>query len=464
MSRSSAPARRIASGFILLALCVSGSAFAQDDDASALEADVASEPAEPKAEEAEQPGQTAEQPGPAEYKARAAVEVERLSGEAFPEPHTRGLHGGSLWLTMHGLQWPYMPGPANSVSLGLSGSVWVDTSYQSVTSGLPETDPSIKEWRQQSRLVLRATPTYNAGDGWFVQGQGEAVLNGASPSPGQGFLVADDIYVRAGKWNKFDITAGRIQGWEIYHLGMGLDLNTAERLGARTDLNPPVDLYGLTFLWDRPDGPGRLALHYYPTNFLRFELLGQVGSSTLNSIGARPVGILDIGVLKVKLGAEYRYETPRQDSADRKDKIESRGVAGTVQVVLDPSVEAGVALAHALVDTYNVQGILDAGRSSTTTSYGLFANAQPIDRVLLGVGANYTHEHNLKTDPTGQLNDVRTHLQAFGAVQYALWDQFFIKGVFAYANALKKPESDPPPITEFRNKSVSFRLRLMYLF
>jgi len=464
MARSSAPARRTAWGCILLALCVSGSAFAQDDEASALEDEATSEPEQTAEEEREQPGQTVEQPGPVEHKARAAVEVERLSGEAFPEPQTRGLHGGSLWLTMHGLQWPYMPGPAESVSLGFSGSVWVDTSYQSVTSGLPETDPSIKEWRQQSRLVLRATPTYNAGDGWFVQGQGEAVLNGASPAPGQGFVVADDIYVRAGKWNKFDITAGRIQGWEIYHLGMGLDLNTAERLGARTDLNPPVDLYGLTFLWDRPDGPGRLALHYYPSDILRFELLGQVGSSTLNSLGVRPVGILDLGVLKVKAGAEYRYETPRQDSADREDKIESRGVAGTVQVVLDPYFEGGVAFAHALVDTYNVQGVLDAGRSTTTTSYGMFANARPFDRFLLGVGANYTHEHNLKVDVTGQLNDVRTHLQAFGAAQYALWDQFFIKGVFAYANALKKPESDPPPISEFRNKSVSFRLRLMYLF
>ncbi|MET0411267.1 MAG: hypothetical protein ABW217_08215 [Polyangiaceae bacterium] len=464
MSRSSAPARRIASGFILLALCVSGSAFAQDDEDSAPEPEVASEPEQPREEEAEQPGQTEEQPGPIENKARAAVEVERLSGEAFPEPYTRGLHGGSLWLTMHGLQWPYMPGPAESVSLGFSGSVWVDTSYQSVTSGLPETDPSIKEWRQQSRLVLRATPTFNAGDGWFVQGQGEAVLNGASPSPGQGFLVADDIYVRAGKWNNFDITAGRIQGWEIYHLGMGLDLNTVERRGARTDLNPAVDLYGVTYLWDRPDGPGRLALHYYATDYLRFELLGQIGSSALNSLGVRPVGILDLGVIKVKAGAEYLKETPRQDSADRKDEIESRGVGGTIQVVLDPYFEGGIAFAHALVDTYNVQGILDAGRSTTTTSYGVFANVRPVERLLLGVGANNTNEHNLKVDITGRLNDVRTHLQAFGAAQYAFWDQFYVKGVFAYANSHINPESNPPPITEFRNKMVSFRLRLMYLF
>jgi hypothetical protein len=193
-------------------------------------------------------------------------------------------------------------------------------------------------------------------------------------------------------------------------------------------------------------------------------LLGQIGSSALNSLGVRPVGILDLGVIKVKVGAEYLRETPRQESADRDDKIESRGVGGTVQVVLDPYFEGGVALAHALVDTYNVQGILDAGRSSTTTSYGAFANARPFDRFLLGVGANYTDEHNLKVDVTGRLNDVRTHLQVFGAAQYAFWDQFYVKGVLAYASSHINPESNPPPITEIRNKMLSFRLRLMYLF
>jgi hypothetical protein len=448
----------------LLSLCVSGSVYAQDDE-RAPDADAASE-AEPARDTETEPGQTEEQPGPVEHETRSAVEVERLPGSAYPEPYVRGLHGGSLWLQMHGLQWPYMPrrGNEHSVSLGLSGSVWVDTSYQKVTSGQPDTDPSIHEWRQQSRFVLRATPTFNTADDWFVQGQGELVLNGASPPPGSGFLVADDLYVRAGKWNQFDVTAGRFQGWEIYHLGMGLDLNTVERFGARTDNNAPVDIYGVTYLWDRPDGPGRLALHYYPTDFLRFEVLGQIGSSALNSLGVRPVGILDLGVLKVKAGGEYRKETPRQQSADRKDSIESRGVGGTVQVVLDPFFEAGVVLAHALVDTYNVQGILDAGRSTTTTSYGMFANARPVERFLLGVGANYTKENNLKVDVTGRLNDVRTHLQVFGAAQYAFWDQLYLKGVLAYANAHFNPESDPPPINEFRNKMLSFRLRMMYLF
>jgi hypothetical protein len=87
-----------------------------------------------------------------------------------------------------------------------------------------------------------------------------------------------------------------------------------------------------------------------------------------------------------------------------------------------------------------------------------------VERLILGAGLHNTKEHNLKVDITGRLNDQKSHLLAFGAAQYAVWDQFFIKGVLAYANAHFKPESDPPPITEFRNKSLSFRLRLMYLF
>src|SRR5205809_922573 len=60
------------------------------------------------------------------------VGIQRLPSWAYPEPQTRGLPYGSLWLTFHGLQWPYMPalsgGPRFVV--GVSGWGWVDNSYQ----------------------------------------------------------------------------------------------------------------------------------------------------------------------------------------------------------------------------------------------------------------------------------------------------------------------------------------------
>jgi hypothetical protein len=369
-------------------------------------------------------------------------------------------------MTMQGLQWPYMPGAAGTTNIGFSGQVWVDTSYRKVDSGVPDTDPSVHEWKQQSRLVLRSTPTYNAADDWFVQGQGEFVLTGASAPDPADFVVADDLYLRFGRWNRFDITAGRFQGWEIYHLGMGLDLNTVERDGARTDGNLPVGLYGVTYYWDRANGPGRIAAHYYATESLRFELMGQVGSSAtgLNALGVRPVAILDLGAFKAKLGAEYGKDNPRQQTDNRKDKVKRSGVGGTVQTVLGPWLEAGLAAAYGNIDSYNAQGVLDAGRSTTTYSYGGFANVRVAASLLVGGGLDNTHENNLKVDVTGRLHDIRTHLQAFGAVQYALWDQLYIKAVVAYANAHVDPESDPPPIAEFHNKALSGRLRFQYLF
>ena len=273
---------------------------------------------------------------------------------------------------MQGWQFPYMPRLAGvpSTRIAFSGMVWSDSSYRKVDSGIAATDPSVREQRQQSRLVLRATPTFNADNNWFVQGQGELALIGAAPVLSNEFINADDLFVRIGRWNVFDVTVGRFQGWEVYHFGMGLDLNTVERNGAVTENNSPVGIYGLTFLWDRPNGPGYVATHVYPTDYLRFEILGEYGSLSVNQLGVRPVGILDLGIIKVKAGAEYERQTPRQQSPDRMDEVLNRGFGGAVQVVLDPRIEAGVNFARAIVDLRNAQGVLDPAKSTSTYSVG----------------------------------------------------------------------------------------------
>lgn len=61
-------------------------------------------------------------------------------------------------------------------------------------------------------------------------------------------------------------------------------------------------------------------------------------------------------------------------------------------------------------------------------------------------------------------NDIRTQVQFFDAVQYALWERPFSKFVFAYANAEWNPLSSPPPVAQFRDKALSGRLRFMYIF
>ena len=426
---------------------------------------VASAPALAEAQDqppAASPEVTANPPPPA-----ATVGLEVLPASGYPAPKVRGIEGGSLWMTMQGWQFPYMPrdaGASSGARIAFSGSVWSDTSYRKVDSGISATDPSIREWRQQSRLVLRATPTYNADDDWFVQGQGELALIGAAPALATDFINADDLYVRVGRWNRFDLTVGRFQGWEVYHFGMGLDLNTVEREGAITDNNVPVGIYGLTFLWDRPNGPGHVAVHVYGSDKLRFEVLGEVGSSDLNQLGVRPVGILDLGIVKVKAGAEYEKQTPRQQSSDRMDETILSGIGGAVQFVLDPRVEAGLNGARAVVDVKTAQGVIDARKSTTTYSVGAFANARIAGPLIAGAGANYTRENNLQVNGATGANDIRTHLQLFGAIQYAFWHRFLIKGVVSYADANFNPLSDPPPVAEFHNKMLSGRLRLMYLF
>ncbi len=173
-------------------------------------------------------------PAPASAPAEAAANiapgvVEQLPASAYPEPVTRGLYGGPLWLDMQGLQWPYMP----KSGVGISGYGWIDGNYRLIRSGNPAISPEFKELLDQGRFLLRVTPTYTSGT-WFVQAQAEIVANtnqyDVQPAPS--IVAADDVWVRTGDWNSWDVTVGRMQGFDVYPLGMGLDLNTYERLGA----------------------------------------------------------------------------------------------------------------------------------------------------------------------------------------------------------------------------------------
>ena len=75
--------------------------------------------------------------------------VERLAGPAFPEWTPRGLPGGSLSLSMHGMPWPYTP----RTGLGISGYVWSDGGYESISRG-NATEANIKYLVNQVRGVV----------------------------------------------------------------------------------------------------------------------------------------------------------------------------------------------------------------------------------------------------------------------------------------------------------------------
>jgi hypothetical protein len=458
----------------------------KEEPAASAETEVKAEVEAPKAAPPDAaPAETSGAPAsdPELDKARFAVGVERLSGSAYPAPRTRGIPGGSLAGTMHGLQWPYLPavGGTQAVRLGLSGSVWSDGSYATIDAGLKEAHGDQKRLTMQSRAVLRASPTYSRNSGWFAQGQAELVaLGDQATTPVMGFT--DDLYVRIGKWNVFDLTAGRFQSWEIAnHYGMGLDLNTLEREGAniRTADKHPKPAYGLTYFWDRADlNLGSYAVHLYspavaglPPNILRVELLTQLGAGRAVSPGGvqtsfRPSGILDLGYVKVKGGFEYGVVKPDDQRQQYKGKNSRNGVGFAVQGVFDPYVEAGVAWARGYEDVIGGStGLVDEASSNVTTGVSGFLNARIIGSLIIGGGVLYSHWVNYTVDERpGSLHfgehDYDQHFQTFGALQYTFWDVFSAKFVGAYAHWRHQDRSSTP----FANTLKSGRLRLAMAF
>lgn len=398
---------------------------------------------------------------PAAAAPEAVAVVERLPPSAYPAPVVRGLNGGSLWLNSQGVQWPYLP----RTTIGVSGYAWLDSSYRKLKDGAPTASFDRKDLTAQGRFVLRVTPTYSKGD-WFAQTQVELVGNKTQTTPAANADV-DDLWIRVGKWQAYDLTVGRFEGFEVYHLGMGLDINTDERKGAFSSTWSPPALYNASFLYYRPDEASNIALHYYPTENLRFELLGQVGSSgPFNSVGVRPAAVLDLGWFKLKGAVEYQSQTdPRVPKPGAppgfKTKNNNRGGAGSVQFVVDPYVEFGANIGYGLVDSYDVNGNLVGDASSTTTSGGGFLNARVVPDVLVGVGVNDVKQTNQHPE-NGRLGTF-AHLQTFGALQYFWENTLMVKLVVGYAKGDSNATyvNMAPP---FSNKLVSARLRLEVLF
>lgn len=389
--------------------------------------------------------------------------LERLPASAFPEPYIRGLFGSSLWLTMHGQQWPYYP----RTGIGISGSAWVDNAYAKTRIGDVSQPSHLSRYIQQGRAVLRVTPTYSSG-AWFVQAQLELVGNKdqTQTQPGLGAAAdTDDLWVRAGKWKTFDITVGRFEAFEVYHLGMGLDLNTFERIGAVDSKGPGSvpQIYGSTFLFYRPNGPGNIAAHVYLANFLRLEALGQWGNDTFyNTLGGRGAAVFDIGWLKLKGAYEYVKGTSPDPSPAATNTLKRSGWGLSAQLVFKPWVELGFNAGTAIFDQFDQTGLV-TNRLGDTVSYGGFMNARPfafIGGLLLGAGWNQTKTTTLAE--SAGMHESTTNTQSFLAIQYLAGGQLFIKLVGGYA---RTSFSTPGSIMEgYDNDQYSIRLRLMYLF
>jgi len=417
--------------------------------------------------------------------------VQHLGPESFPG-RSRGLYGGSLWLepSFNVLQLPYL----SQTGVGVSGSSWLDSGYEAIKRGKTQIPNSAMPFLQ-GRGVLRLTPTYVRGS-LFIQGQVELVGNMCQSTTvvcmSSGTFSTDDLWIRVGQWNRWDLKVGRFEAWEVYHLGMGMEPYTFERLGAGnfgvdTMATPVLEApqhYGVTYLHDRPtDGVavGYAALHAYPTDSLRFELLGKYGTDNniddnstggkaATYLGSRPTAILDIGWLKLKVGAEYEKRALTTQTVDpgmpqKKDPVANRvrkGAGASLQLVFLPIVEFGLNAAIGSQHEENGFAQVVPENSFTTKSVGGFANVRLTDLLLVGGGANWTIQTDSFLAMNATVNDVTSHLQTFLAVQYLLAGQLFIKGDFALARAYFQPSDTT--ITVWTNNMYSGRVRLMYLY
>ena len=387
----------------------------------------------------------------------SSIGIWRLKGEAFSSKKTLGIPGGSLSQISHGLQWPYM----KRSGIGVSGYIWIDTGYEKIDRSDDPNQKDTKYLLQEGRFLLRITPTYTRGR-WFIQGQAELVANKDQSSTQPAVVDADDVWAKVGMWNLFDLQVGRFEAWELYHFGLGMDINTLERRGAwesGTVTTSVPDIYGVTFAYYRPSGVGNVAAHFFPTDFFRFELLGQVGNQgSLNTGAFRGAGILDFGVVKIKGGGEY---VKRKSTNEGTDEQDDRGAGGTVQVVLNPYVEFGGSGAWAITDWIDNRGNVNQKASYATWSVGGFANVRIIEDLLFGVGANYTFLKDTHEDENGDVGEF-AHLQTFGALQYMLFKRLLIKAVFAWAKGDVNASFSDEGIHS--NLMMSGRLRLQYNF
>lgn len=393
----------------------------------------------------------------------------------------RGIEGGSLWLepSFHGLQWPAL---AKS-GVGLSGMVWLDTGYLMIkrdTDGLPDTQTGF----QQGRGLLRVTPTYTDGR-FFVQSQVELVGNlcqaAGTVCPDAGTADTDDLWVRLGVWNAWDLQVGRFRAWELFHTGMGLDPYTFERQGAQqlgltlpsgTEFMQAPEIYGVSYLRERPHdglGVGYLAFHAYPSRTFRFELLGKVGVSDLASgasyLGGRPTLILDQGWLKLKVAAEYEKASQPSPAKQGNSKVEQTrwGAGAAVQLIVDPRAEFGGSFAYGSQSTVFDEDSTVADTSSyKRASVGGFANVRLGAPWILGLGGAFTWQNDELYVGDSESPNYTAQLQTFLALQYLVAEHLYVKAVFSYARA--DFVTSDSAIDVWSNTLLSGRVRLMYLY
>src|SRR5690606_19516749 len=176
---------------------------------------------------------------------------------------------------------------------------------------------------------------------------------------------------------------------------------------------------------------------------LRGELLGHVGvgnsanASSPYQVDIRPVGIFDIGWLKLKAGYEWGKATP-QDS-EQKVRETKNGYGFGAQFVFAPYVEFGGSFGRGFQDVIDKDEEPDLAASNTVQTVGGFLNVSPGHKPLVfGFGAFLFSWEDLRidTNPGPNQGKVDTNDQwlLFGSAQYTFWERLNVKFVLSHAS------------------------------
>jgi hypothetical protein len=348
--------------------------------------------------------------------------------------------------------------PLRDDGLHLGGDLWIDTGYQTSRRAL-DSEPDLHFWLMKGRFMLDLTATYTWRERFFIQAKGQLLAH-VEEIRNNEFIDTDDAWVRFGMWDLWDIQIGRFEGWRVYHKGEGFERDTLEHLGAPNGAR----MYEVDHAFYRQDGFGQAAVHVYPLSWLRFELGSVFGNELgFNSVGVRPVGIVDFGWVRFKLAGEYRRLQHQEDG--RKEWESRRGLGGGLAFYFDEPhrvvrVQVGVNAAYGWVDRVTPFGEVDERGSPDTLSLGGFFNLG-LWSAVVGFGYNHTIQGDRqRNEQTGREGEF-THKQLFASVRHHIFlPELMAKLVFSWAEADIRPAFDNGRV----NEMYSVRLRLAMVF
>ena len=367
------------------------------------------------------------------------------------------------------------PYPARSFPTGLQlefhGNSETDVGYAQYDPGPNYHTDKFNDFR--GRFVLGADLDYGFGQNFFFHGRGQLVDWIREPRGQQAFqylVNADDVYVQVGQRKIWDFLIGRFMTWKVYRKGLGFDIYTLEDTGAlnlqqfSNDVTAApfgAHVYGVDDIWLRGT-PGRAAFHVYPTPWSGLEIVGEYGRfSTVNTLGGRAAGRVDVGPVSAMAGLELRHVKPAIENpgCDICGVNNFTGYGGGL--VLDLKwVEVGGNVGIRNSSIYGqVQPNLDQSSSGKTTSLGGYLELDPglllMSRSLIvGVGVN-------QTQVDIEAGDKKKHVQGAAYIAYPLgFNDAMIKLVFSRADGT----GDPRAAEEYKSNMIAGRFRVSFTF